>query len=238
MSTLTTNFALVKPGSADLVTPSGNAPSDLNANFDSIDLQLGQDGLWRPSQAGLIAQTAPLEYSNNGTGALTTQLFFVAAMQCNKVATSTGIIINISTAAGITGRTHSRIACYGPTGTQLGLTADGTTTSGIWGASAGRVKIPWSSTFATVQGVLYFVIWDVATASVPGFQCLTTSGPQNAALLNDPVNAVATNITRWGSFSAGSSTAVPASLTITSKVVSIAGNTGTARADLPWLALY
>jgi hypothetical protein len=239
MPNLTTNFSFKKPVSTDLIDPTSNEPSDLNGNMDTLDSHLAQDGLWRPSRAGLIAQTQPLEYSNNATGALTTQLFYVAAMECHTIKTCTGIILNLAAGAGTTGRTHSQIRAYNGSGTLLGNTTDGTTTSGIWGSSAGRVKIAWSSTFSTINGVIYILLWDVSTGTVPSFQCLTTSGGQNAALLNDPVNATATNVTRWGSFSAGSSSAAPGSLSISgSGVVSIASNTGTARADCPWLALY
>jgi hypothetical protein len=233
----TTNFALKKPASTDLVDSSG-APADLNGNADTIDANLGQDGLFWPGDSGLLGQTQPLEYTNANGLAMTTQLFYVAAIRCNKVATTTGIICGIRTAAGTTGRTHSQIALYGPTGTKLGATTDGTSSSGIWTTGTGCIKIAWASTFSTVQGVLYALLWDVSTASLPAFLGLTTTPSNAAAHLNDPVTQGSSNIRRWGSFSAGSSSAVPASLTVSSSVVTIGGQTPTNRADVPYLALY
>ena len=241
MATTTTNFALRKPDGDPSTGDDVNVSTDINASMDTIDAELGGPGLWRPSDSNLVAWTGPPEYANNTSVlTMTTQLFYVYGLRAPRKQTVTGVAFKLSgTAPSSTGVTHSQVKLFDSTGTQLAATSDGTSNSGIFGTSTSDItKVAFAATCTPDPHMLYLLLWIVSTqTNKPTFtgQTVTLSG--NA--VNDPVNLTSTNVRRAGSFSAGSSSAAPSSLTISgSGVISIASNTGTALSQCPWLALY
>jgi hypothetical protein len=236
MATTTANYAMRKAAPADLV----DVAADIAAAFDTIDGELGGPGLWRPSDSGLVAWTSPPEYNNN-TSVLTmvTNLFYVYALRIARKQTVTGLAFKLSgTAPTGSSVTHSQAKLYDAAGTQLAATTDSSTGGGTFGTSTSDIsKAAFSSTCTPSPGLVYVLLWIVSTqANKPTFtgQTVTLS---NLAV-NDPVGLSGSVVRRGGSFSTGSGSAAPNSLTVSSGVVTIAGNTGTSLPQQPWLALY
>lgn len=234
MSTLTSNLGLIKPASTDLVTPVGNAPSDLNTNADTIDTWLGRVGDFSPTDSGYLGWTQPNEYSNN-TFTPTTQLYYVAAIPVPRTATCTGIACYITTTPSATNSAHQQFAVFDATGTRIRTTTDNTSAGGVLASTFN--KIPWSSTFTTAPQMYYVMVWLVTTqATKPTFTAATNSGSTQS--FQAPVENNGTTIRRWGSFSTGSSTAIAASITVSSGVVTIGGQTAAGLTQPPFLGLY
>lgn len=237
MATSTANYAMRKAAASDLV----DVAADLAANYDIIDADLGGSGLWRPSDSNLVAWTSPPEYNNN-TSVLTmvTNLFYVYAMRVPRKQTVTGLAFKLSgTAPTASSVTHSQAKLYDATGTQLAATTDSSTGAGTFGSTTSDIsKAAFASTCTPSPGLVYVLLWIVSTqTNKPTFtgQTVTLS---NLAV-NDPVGLTGTVVRRGGSFSAGSGSAAPSSLSIGGTgAVTIASNTGTSLPQIPWLALY
>lgn len=230
MATTTTNFGLRKPAAGD----QANYVTDLNAVFDVIDAWLGEASLFGPLKSGYLGWTQPTEYSNNSFSP-TTQLFYVASIPVVTSRTCTGIAAYCTTTPSATGNSHQQFKLFDATGTQVAASTDDTSAPGA--IVAGFNKTNWAATFVTSPQIYYALIWMVTTqATKPTFTAATNS--VTSPMFQAPVENNSTTIRRWGSFSTGSTTAAPSSITVTNGVVTIAGQTPAGLAQPPCLALY
>jgi hypothetical protein len=210
VSTTTTNYGLVKPATGDLVDPTGGAPSDLNGNADIIDARLAVGHHWSAADSGYVQWTADPACYLNSTLTLATHTYYLSAMRVHKAGTFSKVGI-ICSALGT--RTDLRFAAYNAAGTRLATT--GNVTSSL--TATGFTALSFSTTPNYVPGVVYVVGWSINSATFTLAATTTSIGDGIAA--NGPAGA--TTCRRFGSVSdGGSGTDIPASLTISSGVVS------------------
>jgi hypothetical protein len=135
---------------------------------------------------------------------MATHTYYLGTIRNNTTGTANSVNIHFQGAGTVV--TDFRIGLYGPTGTLLAKTGNGSATVGT-----GLKQFALTSAATLAAGKMWFVLWTIATV---GPTVTATTNTNGSAAQNDPTPA-GTQVRVTGSVSdGGAGTDVPASLTV------------------------